>query len=70
MAPAMQKQMFGDHLANVIVEFKAYELSLTAVTAGGLGAKEWVAGNVKQAIADLFHLVNVAEGCHNVLKTR
>eukprot|EP00972_Heterocapsa_arctica_P027847 4095255-Heterocapsa_arctica.AAC.1 len=29
MALAAQKQMFGDDLADVIAEFKAYELSLT-----------------------------------------
>eukprot|EP00972_Heterocapsa_arctica_P008207 1201594-Heterocapsa_arctica.AAC.1 len=52
MAPAMQKQMLGDVLADVIAEYKSYELSLLPVITGGLGAKEWVADNVKQAITD------------------
>eukprot|EP00972_Heterocapsa_arctica_P099868 14732336-Heterocapsa_arctica.AAC.1 len=65
MALAMQKQLLGDDWADVIVEFKAYEVSLAAVIAAGLAAKDWVAASVKQEITDLFHLVNVAEGCHN-----
>eukprot|EP00972_Heterocapsa_arctica_P019781 2917159-Heterocapsa_arctica.AAC.1 len=41
MTLAQQKQMLGDDVADVIAEYKAYEQSLTAVIAGGLGAKEW-----------------------------
>eukprot|EP00972_Heterocapsa_arctica_P035966 5291568-Heterocapsa_arctica.AAC.1 len=70
MALAMQKQLLGDDLEEVIAEFKAYEMSLAAVIAAGLAAKEWVADTVKQKITDIFHLVNVAEGCHNALKAR
>eukprot|EP00972_Heterocapsa_arctica_P043873 6478593-Heterocapsa_arctica.AAC.1 len=56
MTPAQQQQMLGDNVEAVIAEYKSYELSLTAVNAAGLGAKDWVADNVKQAITDLFHI--------------
>jgi hypothetical protein len=65
-----QQQMLGEAINEVTAEYKAYEESLMAVIAGGLGAKEWVADNVKQGIQDLFDLVNTAEGCHNILNRR
>ena len=70
LTPAQQKQMLGDVLASVKAEYTAYEQSLTAVHIAGHGAKDWIADNMKQAITDLFHVVNVAEGCHNILKIR
>jgi hypothetical protein len=67
---AQQQTMLGDNVEATAAEYKAYESSLTAVNTAGLEAKEWVAATVKQAISDLFDIVNVAEGCHNILKMR